>query len=75
LGELWYDTTQGVPYFQDVLGELPPLSLFMSYMERAALTVPGVVSAECRVTGFANRQVQGEVLFVDENGVTNALNF
>ena len=49
LGELWYDTTKGVPYFESILGQLPPPSLFRSYLERAALTVPGVVSAQATI--------------------------
>lgn len=75
LGELWYDTTKGIPYFEDVLGHLPPPSLLTGYIENAALTVPGVVSAQCVITEFTNREVVGEVRFIDENGVSNAINF
>ena len=75
LGELWYDTTKGIPYFEEVLGELPPLSLLIGHMEKAALTVPGVVSAQCIISAFANRQIDGQVLFIDENGGQNAVFF
>jgi hypothetical protein len=75
LGELWYDTTQGIPYFQDILGQLPPASLITGYMEAAALTVPGVVTAQCIITSFTNRQVSGQVQFIDENGETNSVQF
>jgi len=26
-GELWYDTSKGIPYFNEILGHMPPLSL------------------------------------------------
>lgn len=70
LGELWYDTTKGVPYFQTILGQTPPLSLFRELMVDAALTVPGVVSATCVISGFdeATRTVTGQVDFIDEDG-------
>jgi hypothetical protein len=75
LGELWYDTTKGVPYFEDVLGKLPPLALLTGYIENAALTVPGVVSAQCIISAFDSREITGQIQFVDETGVANAVNF
>jgi len=75
IGELWYDTSKGIPYFDEVLGHMPPLSLLTGYIESAALSVPGVVTAKCVVTGLVDRSVTGEVQFIDEAGVTNAINF
>lgn len=75
LGELWYDTTKGIPYFEDVLGHLPPVSLMVSYIEAAALTVPGVVSAQCAITAFDSRQITGQVNFIDETGASNGVTF
>jgi hypothetical protein len=75
IGELWYDTTKGIPYFRDVLGQYPPMSLLIGYIERAALTVPGVVRAKCTITSFDARTVSGQVRFIDENGATNAVQF
>lgn len=70
LGELWYDTNQGVPWFQQILGESPPLPVFQQLMVTAALTVPGVVSAVCLVDSFdfATRHVDGQIQFIDTNG-------
>ena len=45
LGEVYYDTTLGVPYFTQILGHTPPVAVFEEYMIAAALTVPGVVAA------------------------------
>lgn len=75
LGELWYDTPKGIPYFEDVLGHLPPLTLLISYIEKAALTVPGVVSAQCIISAFDSRQISGEIQFIDETGAANAVKF
>lgn len=75
LGELWYDTTKGIPYFEDILGKLPPPSLLIGQMERAALTVPGVVSAQCIIDAFDAREVRGQVQFIDESGNTGAIDF
>ena len=74
-GELWYDTTKGVPYFEDILGELPPPSLFMGYIEDAALTVPGTVRAQCIISSFDNRTVNGQIVFIDEEGEQNGVTF
>ena len=73
LGEVYYDTTLGIPYFQQILGKTPPLALFQQYMVDAALTVPGVVSATCVINSFANRTVQGQVTFTDSNHQTTTL--
>jgi len=75
LGELFYDTTKGIPYFDDVFGHLPPQSLLTGYIERAALTVPGVVSARCIISSFVGRTVSGQIQFIDETGAANGVNF
>lgn len=69
-GELWYDTAPGVPYFEQVLGHTPSLEEFRALMTRAALTVPGVVTAECILSGFdrETRKVTGQVVFTDDTG-------
>lgn len=74
-GELWYDTSLGVPYFSEVLGQSPPLQLVREKLERAALRVPGVVSATCVITEFEDRTIRGQVQVVDESGVTSVANF
>jgi hypothetical protein len=59
LGEVLYDTTVGVPY-QQILGQRPPASLVQAAMVEAAMTVPGVVQAECILTGFVDTAVVAE---------------
>jgi hypothetical protein len=72
-GELWYDTTQGIPYFGQILGELPPIAFMKAQFVAAALTVPDVVSAVCFITGFSNRTITGQVQIVDTSGTTQAV--
>ncbi len=71
LGELWYNDTTGVPYFSEILGHSPPIGVFQEYMVRAALTVPGVVSATCVINSIEGRAVTGAVTFIDTNGATH----
>lgn len=72
-GEVWFDTTLGVPYFSTILGKTPPIEYFKDQMVRAAKTVPGVVTATCVVVGFENRTVTGYVKFTDTSGNTGSV--
>lgn len=74
-GELWYQTSKGIPYFEDILGQLPPPSLLIGHMENAALTVPGVVSAQVIISDFIGREVHGQIQFIDEQGAVNGVTF
>lgn len=75
LGELWFDTAKGIPYFENVLGHLPPVSVLTGYIEKAALSVPGVVSARCIISAFEGREVSGQIQFIDETGAQNNVSF
>lgn len=69
-GELWFDTTQGIPYFAQVLGQRPSIALMKAYFVKAALTVPGVASAVCYILAISNRAVSGQVQISDASGNT-----
>lgn len=73
LGELWYDVSKGVPYFTQILGKTPPVPFFQELMVQAALSVPGVVKAECIIEGFEGRTVTGAVTFRTVNGTTGTV--
>lgn len=75
LGEVYYDTTQGIPYFEDVLGKLPPAALLTQLISNQALTVPGVVTAQTVITAFNAREVSGSISFTDESGETTIVQF
>lgn len=74
-GELLYDVDTGIPYFEDVLGQNIPLSLYAGYLERAALTVPGVVSAQADLVINSDRTITGTLNFIDESGALNNVQF
>jgi hypothetical protein len=73
LGEVYWDTTIGVPYQTQILGHTPPITYFKEQMVAAALTVPGVVTATCTISSFVGRKITGQVLFTDDTGITGAV--
>lgn len=68
LGECYYDTTIGIPYFSDVLGEDPPLSLVKSLLQNAALTVQGCTNPVVYISSVTNRVLTGQVQFTGPDG-------
>lgn len=74
-GEVYYDTTLGIPYFQQILGFSPPASLMKAYFVAAALTVPEVATAVCFIASIINRQVSGQVQVRTATGQVAAANF
>lgn len=74
-GECWYDTSRGIPYWQQILGQWPPLAVIRSYVESAALTVPGVVKAQCKIVQTADRTITGQVEITDAAGVAQDVTF
>lgn len=75
LGEVYYDTSQGVDYFGKIFGKTPPTAVFKEMIVAAALTVPGVVSATCVLQSFTGRTVTGQVQFTDSNSNTGTVGF
>ena len=69
-GELWYDTIKGVPYFSEILGHQPPLSLMKAEFVKAALTVPLVASVKVFVSNTAEREVTGQIQITDTSKQT-----
>lgn len=72
-GELWYDTTQGIPYFQQILGKFPPASFVRTQLENAALGVPDIASARCIFTSFNGRNLSGQLQLTLTDGATATL--
>ena len=75
LGECWYDTTQGIPYWQEILGDLPPLQYIAEQLQDAALTVPDVAAAQAVFTSFQGRSLAGQIQIIDTDGVANNVAF
>lgn len=74
-GELFYDTAKGIPYWTEVLGQLPPLALVREWLRAAALTVPDVANAVPTITAFENRRLSGYVEVTLINGTTSTITF
>lgn len=72
LAELYLDTTQGIPYDQEILDLSPPIALIKARLVQAALTVPGIVTAEVFLTSIVNRELLGQVQITDGLGNTAA---
>jgi len=72
--EVYYNTILGVDY-DIILGKLPPLALLKSQLVDAALTVPGVVAAQCFITGLAGRRLTGQVQVTDTAGRITSASF
>jgi len=75
LGECWYNTTLGVPYFESFLGKAPNITLMKAKFVAAALTVPGVSSAKVFITSVAGRRVTGQVQVTADDGTQSAATF
>lgn len=74
-GELYYDTSKGVPYFDQILGEYPPSSLIKTAYTDAALTVPEVVQAQVIDLQIVNRELTGTVEVIDTTGQAQNVSF
>jgi len=74
-GEVYYNTSLGIPYFANILGLRPPISYMKSKFVAAALTVPGITGAVCYITSFVNRFVRGQVQITNAAGQTSATGF
>jgi hypothetical protein len=70
--ELWYDTTQGLPYLTQILGKRPPAGFIKAQMEATALTVTDVDSAKAFITGLRNRELTGQVQVTMMQGTIQA---
>lgn len=68
LGEVYYDTTDGVPYFQSILGKTPSASFIKAQLVIAASSVPGCNDPVVYLTGLVGRKLTGQVQFTDSNG-------
>jgi len=68
-GEVWYDTTAGLPYFAVILGKPLNAPLFASLYNAAALTVPGTVQAQTTFDALTpERKLVGTVKVTDTEG-------
>lgn len=65
-GELYYNTDKGIPYFEETLGKKQSFSLYRYRLIQAALSVPGVLSADADIEHKDGRKAAGSVRFTDQ---------
>lgn len=75
IGECWYNTSLGIPYWEGILGKRPPLSYVRQQIINAAMTVPNVAEVQVVFTGFSNRTLTGQVQIIDTDGVAANVSF
>lgn len=74
-GEVWYDTTIGVPYFSQILGQSATVALLKAQFEAAARTVDGVADVAVFITSIDDRVVTGQVQVTGADGASGVANF
>ena len=76
LGEAWYDTTLGIPYYQRILGHWPGTQLINTKMQSEALKLDYVQTATCSITiGKQDRIASGVMTITDTNFDTSNIQF
>lgn len=75
VGECWWDTTVGVPWLTQILGQPLNIGIIKAKLSAAALTVPDVSAAVVFISAFINRAVSGQVQVTSVTGQTSAANF
>ena len=61
LSECYWNTTIGVPWLQQILGQRPTLALLKAQLVDAAETVPDVASAQVFISSLTSRTIEGQV--------------
>jgi len=74
-GEDYYDTTRGVPYWEEILGHYPPVSIMKAHFVAAAKTVPEVVAAQAFIESILDRRPKGQVQVTDVDGALATVGF
>lgn len=74
-GENWYDTGQGIPYWESILGKRPALSFVKQQIITAAKTVPNVAEVKVVFVSFSGRKLTGQVQVIDTDGVSADVSF
>lgn len=75
LGEVYLDTTLGIPYFTQIFGKSPSIPLLQALFNAAAETVPNVASANTAIVSITNRVLTGQVQVTSVTGQTSTALF
>jgi hypothetical protein len=77
-GEMWWDTTVGVPYLQQIFGQAPPIPLVKQLLINAAMSAStDIASAQVFFAALnpATRQLTGQVQIISVTSALSAANF
>lgn len=75
-GEVFFDSTQGLPYFQSILGKNAPLEYIRSQLTQAALgSDPNIVASKVYFSSLTGRKLSGQVQVSDSTGKIAASSF
>ena len=73
--DMYFNQTEGIPYLEDILGKgRYPLALYRKYLHDAALSVPGVETANAELALGDGRILRGAIKFTNENNKTGVVN-
>ena len=67
-GEVWYDVSLGVPFFEEILGHQPALEVVRALIVAEVEAVPGVASATLFVRGVKGRTLTGQIQVTTTTG-------
>lgn len=70
-GEGWYDRSQGVPHFQDILGVNPNWGYIRTLLLGCALGIDGVTDATIDLYVNDKRQLGGNIFILTQEGEIN----
>jgi hypothetical protein len=75
-GEEYYNTTAGIPYFQNILAQLPSAGFMKAVYAAQASLVPGCANPVVFFSGLnETRVLTGQIQFTDSNGVAQVAGF
>jgi hypothetical protein len=66
--EVIFDLNVGIPYFEEILGNTPPLQLVQGRITTEALTVPNVSQARTLINKSREGAISGEIQIIDTAG-------
>lgn len=66
--ELYFGPPKGVHYFEGVLGKFSPDQFLKSELQKAALSVPGVLTAQVYLAAPVGRNLVGQVQITTATG-------
>jgi hypothetical protein len=75
LAECWYDTSLGMPYFQTILGELPPLNYVKQQIVNQGMKTPEVKTLDVVMGTFTKRNLSGQIHITDIFNQTSSAGF